>query len=310
MPSFCDFTFPSCNGKNAVYVRRHSPDGAPRGVVQIAHGVAEHVERYDAFARFLASHGFVVVGNDHLGHGRTIRDMSELGFFSETGGWELVVGDMHTLHDRTAAEFPGLPYFLFGHSMGSFLARTYIIRYRTGLDGVILCGTGQQRPALVRAGRLLSAMEIKKHGPAYHSRRLQDLAFGGYNDGFAPARTLSDWISRDEAAVDRYNEDPLCGFLPSAGLFRDMMDGLRYIQAPRNTARMKKDLPVCFLSGDADPVGENGAGVIRAYRSFLRAGMTDVTLKLYHGCRHELLNERNRDEVMGDILVWLESKLQ
>jgi alpha-beta hydrolase superfamily lysophospholipase len=310
MPSFRDFTFPSCNGKNNVYVRQHTPDGVPRGVVQIAHGIAEHVERYDAFAAFLAENGFVVVANDHLGHGRTVRDSSELGFFGETGGWELVVGDMHTLHDMTAEHHQGLPYFLFGHSMGSFLSRTYIIRYRTGLDGVILCGTGQQSPILVNGGKLVSSIEIKKHGPAYRSQNLQNMAFGRYNDGFAPARTISDWISRDEAVVDRYNEDPLCGFLPSAGLFRDMMGGISYIQAQKNVNRMKKDLPVYFISGDADPVGENGAGVMRAYKSFLKAGMTDVTMKLYHDCRHELLNELNRDEVMEDILVWLESKLK
>ena len=309
MPTFRDDSFLSGNGKTSIYVRRCDPDTAPRGVIQIAHGIAEHIRRYDDFAAFLAEHGFVVVGNDHLGHGRSIRDESELGFFAENGGWELAVGDMRKLTERMQEEFPDLPYFLFGHSMGSFLSRTYIIRYRTGLDGVILSGTGQQPAALVSSGKLMAEWEIRRHGAKYKSQLLNDLAFGKYNDGFAPARTISDWLSRDEEAVDRYTDDPLCGYIPSAGLFRDMMGGLAYIGRQRNLTRMKNDLPVYFVSGDKDPVGENGAGVMRVYKAFLKAGMTDVSMKLYHDCRHEILNELNRAEVYRDILTWLESKL-
>lgn len=308
MPQFKDYTFLSCNGKTNIHVRRCDPDVTPRGVVQIAHGVAEHVGRYEGFMRFLAENGYVAVANDHLGHGQSLTDESELGWFAENGGWELVVGDMHKLHESLAEEFPGLPYFLLGHSMGSFLARTYIIRYRTGLSGVILSGTGQQSRAVVMAGKLIGGMEARKHGLKYKSKRLNDMAFGKYNAAFAPSRTLCDWLSRDEASVDNYVADPLCGYIPSAGLFLDMMTGVGYICNQRNVERMKKDLPVCFMSGDKDPVGENGRGVMRAYDSFLRAGMTDVTLKLYHDCRHEILNELNKADVYADILSWMDSK--
>ena len=308
MPTFQEFTFPSCNGRTDIYARRFDPNGEIRGVVQLSHGIAEHIARYDDFARFLAENGYVVVGNDHLGHGKSIGGDDELGFFSENGGWELAVGDMHALHEKTAEEFPGLPYFLFGHSMGSFLTRTYIIHYRTGLTGAVLCGTGQQTDAVIAAGRSMAALEVRRHGATYKSEKLNKLAFGGYNDGFAPARTVSDWLSRDEGMVDRYNDDPLCGYVPSAGLFHDMMSGLAFIGKPRNLARMKKDLPVYFISGDRDPVGENGEGVLRVYRAFLRAGMTDVTLRLFHDCRHELLNELNRHEVYADVLAWIDAK--
>lgn len=309
MATFKEFTFPSSNGKNSIYVRRFTPDDAPRGIVQIAHGIAEHSARYDGFASYLADNGFVVYTNDHLGHGRSINDDSELGFFADNGGWEIAVEDMRKLSDIASSEYPGIPHFLFGHSMGSFLARTYIIYFRSGLDGVILSGTGQQPKALVLGGKLLSSMEIKKKGSKFKSEMLNNIAFGKYNDGFDTPRTISDWISRDEAEVDKYIEDPLCGYIPSAGLFHDMMCGIEFITKPRNVQRMNKSLPVYFMSGDADPVGENGKGVLRAYKSFLNAGMKDVAVKLYHGGRHEMLNELNREEVYKDILNWIEGEM-
>lgn len=309
MPVFSEYTFLSCNGRTKIRVRRCDPDGPARGVVQIAHGIAEHVGRYDDFAEFLARNGFVVAANDHLGHGKSINDESELGFLAENGGWELALGDMRQLHEQLAGEFPELPIFLFGHSMGSFLTRTYIIRYRGGLTGTILCGTGQQPRAVVSGGRLLAETEINRHGAKYKSQRLNDMAFGKYNDGFTPARTVSDWLSRDAEQVDKYGSDPLCGYIPTAGLFRDMMGGLEYIGRQRNIERMEKDMPVLFISGDRDPVGENGRGVLRVYHRFVRAGMTDVTLKLYADCRHELLNELNREQVKSDVLVWINNKM-
>ena len=309
MPTLKEFSFPSSNGKTNIYVRSFIPDGAPRGIVQIAHGIAEHSARYDSFASFLAEHGFAVYTNDHLGHGRSLNDESELGFFADNGGWEMAVEDMRQLHDIAAGEFPGIPHFLFGHSMGSFLARTYIIYFRSGLDGVILSGTGQQPKALVLGGKLLSSIEIKKNGGKFKSEMLNNIAFGKYNDGFDTPRTISDWISRDEAEVDKYIEDPLCGYIPSASLFHDMMCGIDFITKARNVQRMNKSLPVYFMSGDADPVGENGKGVLRAYKSFLAAGMKDVAVKLYHDGRHEMLNELNRDEVYRDILNWIEGEL-
>lgn len=303
-----DFTFISSNGKTPIYAREWLPEGEPRGIVQLSHGIAEHISRYEHFADFLCDSGYIVVGNDHLGHGKSIADENELGYFGEFSGWDLVVGDMRKLFELTSKKYPGIPCFIFGHSMGSFLTRTYIIRYRSGLSGVVLSGTGQQNPVVIRAGLALANSEIKRNGAAYRSQKVNDLAFGRYNDGFAPARTLSDWISRDPEAVDKYVEDPLCGYVPTVGLFRDMMGGLKVITSSRNLKRMNPALPVYFISGDGDPVGENGAGVIRAYRAFLNCGMKDVTMKLYHEGRHELLNELNRDEVYDDVLAWISAK--
>jgi len=305
MPTFSEFSFLSCNEKTNIRVRRCDPDSEAIGIVQIAHGIAEHVERYDDFANFLASHGYIVVANDHLGHGKSITCEEDIGFFAENGGWELAVGDMHKLHELMREEAPSLPYIFFGHSMGSFLTRTYMIRYRANYDAVVLSGTGQQPKALVTAGLAMGKMECKRKGSRYKSEMLNNLAFGKYNDGFTAPRTISDWLSRDEAEVDKYIADPMCGYIPSAGLFTDMMGGIAFISNPRNVTRMKKDLPVYFMSGDKDPVGENGKGVLRAYRNFLKAGMTDVTMKLYHDGRHEMLNELNRAEVYDDILDWI-----
>ncbi len=309
MSSFSDDTFLSSNGKTNIHVRQCTPDGAIRGIVQIAHGIAEHVERYDAFAQFLAGKGFLVVANDHLGHGQSISSQEDLGFFGETGGWDLAVSDMHKLFEITHEKHSGLPYFLFGHSMGSFLARTYIIRYPDDLAGAVICGTGQQSGLIVAGGKMMGGMECRKHGPRYKSEKLNAMAFGSYNKGYAEKRTDYDWLSRDPAVVDRYIADPLCGFIPSAGLFTDMMCGLQFIGKAANLTAMKKTLPVLLIAGGKDPVGENGKGVRRVYEMFRKAGMQDVTMKLYPDCRHEILNELNKDEVMSDVDTWLESKL-
>ena len=309
MSVFSDYTFLSNNGKTNIHVRRCTPDGAVRGIVQITHGIAEHVERYDGFAQFLSAHGFLVVANDHLGHGQSITSDADLGFFAEARGWDLVVSDMHKLYEMTHAEFRNVPYFLFGHSMGSFLARTYIIRYPDDLCGAIICGTGQQSALIVAGGKMMGNMESRKNGPRYKSEKLNAMAFGSYNKGFAEHRTDYDWLSRDNAIVDKYIADPLCGFIPSAGLFTDMMTGLQFIGKQENIARMNKSLPVFLIAGEKDPVGENGKGVRRVNDMFIKAGMKDVSMKLYPECRHEILNELNKEEVMQDILDWLSRKL-
>ena len=309
MPIFSDYTFPGNDGVTEIHVRRCTPDGEIRGVVQLAHGIAEHIMRYDPFASFLAEHGFVVVGNDHMGHGQSIAAEDALGFFTEQDGWSTAVSDMHTLHDLTAAEFPGLPYFLFGHSMGSFLTRTYLNNYPTGLSGAIICGTAQMSSGLMQSGRTIGKAEIRRKGAKYHSQMLNNVAFGAYNNGIENKRTAYDWLTRDESVVGAYIADPLCGFIPTAGLFTDMMDGLIYNSRRANLELMNKALPVFFIAGDKDPVGDCGKGVQKAYTFFLNAGMTDVTLKLYHDCRHELLNELCKEQVKADVLAWINTKM-
>ena len=308
MAVMSESTFLSSDGRTQLYYREYRPDGEAVGIVQIVHGVIEHIARYDEFASFLAQNGYIVVGLDLLGHGRSISDAGSLGFFSESDGWNKVVQDIHTLYGATTARYPGKPYYLFGHSMGSFLVRTYLIRFASGMDGAVISGTGQVAPLLVSIEKDLSAAIIRRHGATYKSKLLYDLVFGHYCDKLGSVRTRSDWLTRDAAVVDQYIADPLCGFIPSAELFYEMMGGIQFISSQKNVNRMRRDLPVLFISGDCDPVGEQGKGVIRVYKSFLKAGLTDLTMKLYHGGRHEMLNELNKAEVYQDVLSWLNGK--
>lgn len=305
-----EYGFTSTDRVTQIHVHEWLPEGQPRAVVQIAHGIAEYIERYGDFARFLAADGIAVVGHDHLGHGRSLGPSVELGFFAEEDGWFKVVDDIEKLRRLTAQKFPGVPYFLFGHSMGSFLTRSHLIRYPAApLTGVVLSGTGQNPAPVVFTGLKLCEAEIRRHGPHYVSHKVHNLAFGTYNKGFAPQRTNFDWLSRDEASVDKYMTDPLCGFVASVGLYRDLMTGLRYISDKQNLARMNKALPLYLMSGDADPVGANGKGVRKVYSMYVKSGMEDVCCRLYPGGRHEMLNEQNRAEVYQDVLTWINSRI-
>lgn len=309
MPQLHENTFPSCDGLHDIYVRKWTPDGPVRGVVQIEHGVLEYIRRYDDFMQTLASHGFVAAGDDHLGHGRTVKDETELGYFGPENGWSLVVGDIHRLRRQLKADYPDVPHILFGHSMGSFLVRTYAILNGDELDGLIVCGTGNQAAPLVLAGKAAAALEKRVHGPQYRSERLNNLIFGAYNVKFGETRTPNDWLCRDEAVVDAYTADPLCGGIPTVGLVYEMMRGIAFVTREKNVARMPDDLPVLLISGACDPVGDHGKGVTRAYHLMLSAGQKDVTLKLYPEGRHEILNELNKEEVYQDVLDWIEKRI-
>lgn len=302
-----DFSFPSCDGIHTCHAKEWVPEGRPRGVVQIVHGVAEHIGRYDPAARFLASHGYVVCGEDHLGHGLTAG--GKFGYFGPKNGWSLVSRDIRRLRELGAERHPSLPYVMLGHSMGSFLTRTYLIRWPGTVSAAVLSGTGQEAACAVASGKALAGALCRVKGPDHVSSLLNDLSLGAYNKAFKPNRTSSDWISRDEAAVDAYLADPLCTFIPTVGMFRDMMGGLQFIANKKNLAKMNKTTPVYFLSGSQDPVGSMGKGVHKVADLFRCAGCKDVTVKLYPGGRHEMLNEINRQEVFEDLLFWLESKL-
>ena len=305
-----EYFFPSSDGKTLIHVNQWTPVGREiAGVVQIAHGVAEYGARYAPFARYLCEHGFVVVANDHLGHGQSLIADSPMVYLGEENGWWNVVDDMEELRRRTAKVFAGKPYFLFGHSMGSFLSRTHLIRYPGCLTGCVLCGTGHQSAAVIAGGKLVADHEIRRLGRKAYSAKADDLAFGAYNRAFAPARTRFDWVSASEANVDAYIADPLCGGDTTLGLFRDMLGGLSVITRQSNINRMDKNLPVLFISGDRDPVGEMGRGVKRACACFQKAGLRDVRCKLYHDLRHEILNEATRQYVYQDVLEWLEAHI-
>ena len=309
MPSFQDFYFQSSTGRTSIHALKCVPDGKPRAVVQIAHGIAEHIDRYRPFIEFLADNGFAVAGNDHLGHGKSIRVPEEQGFFAEKDGWWRVVDDMDKLHDIMSKEYPELPYVLFGHSMGSFLTRTYLIKHPDKYDAVILSGTGHQSPALVLGGNAAASVMAKLNGAMGDGTKLDALAFGSYLSKIENPRTKFDWLSRDAEQVDMYIADPLCGFVGKIGLYRDMMQGIKFITDKKNIAQMNKEKPVYFMSGDGDPVGDYGKGVERAYKAFCDAGLHDVFMRLYPGGRHEMLNETNKEQVYQDILNWLNEKI-
>ncbi len=305
-----EYFFPSSDGKTLIHVNQWTPAGRDIvGVVQIAHGVAEYGARYEPFARFLCANSFVVVANDHLGHGQSLIENAPMVYFGEEDGWRHVVDDIEELRRRTAKAFPDKPYFLFGHSMGSFLSRTHLIRYPGVLSGCVLCGTGHQSAPVIAGGKLVADREIKRLGKKAYSAMADDLAFGAYNKAFAPTRTRFDWVSANEANVDAYIADPLCGGDTSLGLFRDMLDGLACITKQSNINKMDKDLPVFFIAGDRDPVGGMGKGVQKACACFRKAGLKDVSIKLYHGLRHEILNEASRQYVYKDVLDWLTARI-
>ena len=303
-----EFTFPSRDGRTAVHAVEWLPECPVRAILQISHGVSEYIDRYEPLAAYLAERGFAVVGNDHVGHGASIAEGIQPLYFGPKGSWFQITDDLYTLREKTGRQFPGVPYFLLGHSMGSFLVRTYLIRYPGTIDAAILMGTGQMSPVMVAAGRLIASREARKVGEDHPSPVVDRLAFGGYNKLFSPSRTAFDWLSVNEENVDRYVADPLCGGSASTGLFREMLDGIAYISKMEHLKKMNMTTPILFVSGSMDPVGDCGKGVQKACESFRRAGVRDVVMKLYPGLRHEILNETCADVVREDLYQWLASK--
>ena len=297
MPVFSDFYFRSSTARNTIRARKCVPDSAPRAVVQIVHGIAEHIERYDDFMCFLAENGIVAVGDDHLGHGKSVTEPGDLGFFNDKDGWDYAVMDEEHLRDQMHEEYPDVPYIFFGHSMGSFITRTLIIKHPDKYDAAIISGTGHQSKALVYAGGLLANLTVKFKGARADGQQLNDVAFGTYLSHITDPRTPFDWLTRDEAAVDKYIADPMCGFVCTASLYRDMMGGVKFVTTQSNIDKMDKTKPVYFMSGAEDPVGDYGVGVDRAYKAFCKAGLHDVKIRLYPGGRHEMLNETTHTEV-------------
>ena len=299
-----EFYYDSLGG-GKIHGCRWMPETEVKGIVQIVHGIAEYVERYDDFAQYLNSRGLLVVAEDHMGHGKSICEATPKGCFE--GGWQTAVEDTYRLMQDTMAEFPQVPFILFGHSMGSFMARTILAKHPdSGITGAIICGSAWMPGAVISAGKMLSGIICKTSGAQNPSKLLQAMMFGGYTKKIEHPRTPCDWLSRDSKIVDDYVADPLCGFIPSAGLVNAMMEGLLYIQDSENLNAMKKDLPVFFIAGGDDPVGGYGAGVLQAAEEFKKHGMAQVGVKIYPLCRHEIHNEINRREVYEDVASWIE----
>ncbi len=301
-----DFWYDS-QGTGKIHGCRWTPEGEIKAVLQIVHGIAEYIERYDDFARYLNERGILVVAEDHMGHGQSVNGDGIKGYFH--GGWFTAVADSYQLLEDTRKEFPGLPYILFGHSMGSFMARTMLCKYPdSGISAAIICGTGWQPSfALPAVIKMVDAV-CKKHGETEPNEALQNLVFGSYNKRVEHPRTPFDWLTRDKSQVDAYIAHPMCGFTASAGLLREMMKGIAYIEKPTSLDAMRKELPVFFIAGGDDPVGSYGKGVKKSAEAFQKVGMQDVSLRIYPLGRHEILNEINKDEVYEDVYQWVQEK--
>jgi len=284
---------------------RWSPSSPPIACVQIAHGMADHSLRYSDFAAFLNEQGIVVYANDHRGHGKTAGSLENRGYFADRDGWNLVVEDMFRLNGIIQQENPGLPVILLGHSMGSFLSRTYMMKYSSTIRACILSGSATHASVVVKSGLLLARIQQLFLGKKHRNKLLTQMTMGAFNKGVTNPKTDFDWVTHDENIIADYIADDYCGFVCTTGFFIDLLSGLKIINNVSNIRKVRKDLPVCFVSGTEDPVGNYGKGVQQAAEKFSRAGIEDITVKLYQGGRHEMLNEINNKDVWNDLLIWI-----
>lgn len=303
-----DFVFKSEDGTD-VFVYNWLPDDGvkTKGIVQISHGMAETAKRYERFAELLTENGYIVYANDHRGHGKTAKTIEDLGYLADEDGFNWLVKDLHKLTNIIKKENDSMPLFLFGHSMGSFAGQKYIMLHGNELDGLILSGSNGKQGIILNVGTIVAKREVKKNGRKAKSTKLDKLSFGGFNKEFKPNRTDFDWLSRDNDEVDKYIDDPFCGTVFTAGYFYDFLTGLKEIEDEDNLKMIPKDLPIYIFSGDKDPVGKFGKGVINLVNRYKEYGVKDISYKLYKDGRHEMLNEINRDEVMDDIINWLDN---
>lgn len=301
------FTYTDETGLD-IFVYKWIPAGEIKGAVQIAHGMSETAARYERLAEKLTGQGYIVYANDHRGHGKTAGNPEKVGHLGDDG-FNDMVRNMKQLQEIIEKENPGLPVFILGHSMGSFLLQRYICLYGDRLKGALFSGSNGKQGLLLHIGRFIAWLEVLFKGRGFRSKRLDKLSFGGFNKPFKPNRTAFDWLSRDEAEVDKYVNDPFCGQVFTAGFFYDLTGGLKMIEKKKEIRKVSKELPIYIFSGDRDPVGNFGKGVMRLVNSYRDLGITDVQYRLYEGGRHEMLNETNRDQVMEDVADWLNGHL-
>lgn len=278
----------------------------PKGIVQLIHGLAEHIERYDEFAQHLNSLGYVVAGEDHRGHGKTAGTLDAAGYFADKNGWDTVINDNIQLGEILRTEYPGLPFFIFSHSMGSFLTRKLIAEYPDGIDKVILSGSGDFSVSQLKSLSTLAKIQSFFLGKKARAKLIDKLSFSSMNDQFNPGRTGFEWLSRDEVKVDEYLNDPFCGFVATLGLYLDFAGGISYLKSEEPFKKTRKDLPILFYSGEQDPVGGNGEMIKAVFEEYKRSGFKNIELMLNPEGRHESLNETNRSEVYRTISDWLE----
>lgn len=299
--------FPSCNGRTKDAYYCWTPETPPKAVLQLSHGMCEYVERYEPLAEYLCSHGIAFAGHDHPGHGHSAPSPEELGFIDENNGAALLVADLKRMNLLLQKNFPDIPIFLLGHSMGSFVARLYLSYYAAGLCGAVICGTSGGNPG-AKAGILTANEIIRRKGSRCRSELLNKMAFGSYNRTFIGSSPY-EWLSADREIVARYEKDPFCNFTFTAAGFRDLFTLLTRVSAPEWAGSLPKELPLLLIAGGRDPVGDYGKGVRKVAERLIGAGLNDVSLHIYPEGRHEIFNELNRQEVFDDLLSWLESRL-
>lgn len=299
----------STDSKNDLNVIIWETEKEPIGVLQIVHGMAEYIDRYDNFAKYMTEHGFNVIGHDHLGHGHSVSDEHDYGFFAEENGDKIIIEDMHSVTQFAREKWEELPNFILGHSMGSFCLRQYLTKYSNDVFGAIIMGTGWIPSAAALLGKTIATNTCKSKGSHTVNPLLIKLTLEPYNKPFAPARTNCDWLSRDEKQVDLYVNDKLCGFDFTAGAYKDFFTILEKIAKNRQLIGMRKSLPILITSGSVDPVGGKKA-CEKLNAQYKRCGIDDVTLKLWENDRHEILNELDKSDVYRYIYNWLKSKIQ
>lgn len=305
-----DFYFGSRDGEHTIHAIRWIPEAErPVCILQVIHGMTEHIDRYDEFARYLAGKGILVVGDDHLGHGKSVNPGETFGYFCKEDAATVLVRDEHRLKKIMQEQYQGIPYIILGHSMGSFIARNYLIRYGSGIDGAIIMGTGMQSKPGLAVVRVLAGIQTLFCGPKHVSKLIDRLAFGSSNKRIESPKTSSDWLCTNVESVERYLQDPLCGFVFTANGFQTLMKLIWNLHDEEKLRKMPRQLPVLFVSGEEDSVGDYGRAVKAVYDSFVRLGMEHVQMKLYPGDRHEILNELDRENVYGDIYRWILQKV-
>ena len=296
---------PSTNNRNQLHVAIWEPERETKAILQISHGMVEYIVRYDDFAKHLNQQGILVIGNDHLGHGQSVLDESEFGYFGKEKG-SAVVDDLYEVTKYAKKQYgENIPYFLMGHSMGSFMARRYLMTYGEKITGAIISGTGYKAAPVLVAALFFTAVTKFFHGERYRSPFLKWLAFHTYNRKIADVKTENDWLTRDAAVVAAYNENPYCKFSFTVNGYETLSDTIKYIQKQSNWEKTPKQLPILMIAGEEDPVGSYGKDVKKVYKKYQQMGCSHIELRLYKDDRHELVNELDREVVYADISQWI-----
>lgn len=308
-----DFWFPSADRRTKIHAVKWMPDTKEYDfILQIAHGMQEYIGRYREFAEFLTDRRVLVVGHDHLGHGESVASSLDYGFFAEKNAGRVLIQDMHRLRTSVQGKNKQVPYFMLGHSMGSYLLRRYLTLHSECLCGAVIVGTGSMPDLVMKFGMGICRFLGMVKGWRYRSPLLKKMSFlGPYQKYDVTGRDVKrNWLTKDLAIAEKYYKDPGCCFDFTVNGYYGLMETVHYDNQPENIAKIKKTLPLFLVSGDKDPVGNMGKGVRYAFRQYKTAGLSDVSMKLYENDRHELLNETDRIKVYGDIYHWMQKRLK